>query len=132
MSSSATDTELASYCRQTAQAAKDASYLLASLDTEVKNRWLDQSAGALVSATETILQANQKDLEAAPGYGLTDAMVDRLRLDASRIEGIAQGLREIALLQDPVGEIIRGFTRPGGLQIQQRRVPLGVVFFIYE
>lgn len=132
MSSPVTVADLHGYCRQTAEAAKAASYELASLDAEVKNRWLRESAQALVAASETIIKANQQDIAAAPGYGLTEAMVDRLRLDAQRIAGIAEALVEIAMLPDPVGEVMDGFTRPGGLQIQKRRVPLGVVFFIYE
>lgn len=132
MSSSVTDADLQAYCRRTAEAAKAASYELASLDAEVKNRWLRESAEALIAATDAILEANKKDIAAAPDYGLTDAMVDRLRLDPARVKGIADGLIEIAMLPDPIGEVIDGFTRPGGLQIQKRRVPLGVVFFIYE
>jgi glutamate-5-semialdehyde dehydrogenase len=132
MSASVTDPDLANYCRKTAEAARAAAYQLAALDASIKNRWLDDAAKSLVAASESILQANRQDIDAAPGYGLTDAMVDRLRLDPSRIAGIAAGLSEIAVLPDPVGEVIDGFTRPGGLQIQKRRVPLGVVFFIYE
>ncbi len=132
MSFSVTEADLGSYCRQTAEAAKVASYELAMLDTAVKNQWLRASAEGLIAATETIIGANEKDIAAAPGYGLSDAMVDRLRLDAERIAGIASGLSQIAMLPDPIGEVIEGFTRPGGLQIQKRRVPLGVVFFIYE
>ena len=127
-----TDLNLVEYCQQTAAAAKAASYELASLDAATKNEWLQASADALVDATASILAANELDLAAAPEYGLTDATVDRLRLDPARIEGIANGLREIAMLPDPIGEVIDGFTRPGGLQILKRRVPLGVVFFIYE
>lgn len=124
--------DLGQYCRETAENAKSASYLLASLDASVKNQWLLQSADELVSAASDIIQANKLDLAAAPGYGLSDAAVDRLRLDESRIESISQALREIAVLPDPIGEVMDGFTRPGGLQILKRRVPLGVVFFIYE
>ncbi|HBV65391.1 MAG TPA: glutamate-5-semialdehyde dehydrogenase [Rhodopirellula sp.] len=124
--------DLPKYCQQTAEAAKAASYQLASLDTSVKNSWLIGSADALVAAAEQIMEANQRDLAAAPQYGLTSAAIDRLRLDTSRIGAIATGLREIAMLPDPVGEVLDGFTRPGGLQIQKKRVPLGVVFFIYE
>ncbi|EMI54095.1 glutamate-5-semialdehyde dehydrogenase [Rhodopirellula sallentina] len=124
--------ELSDTCLKIATAAKAASRELASLDTSIKDRWLLESADALVAATAEILAANEKDLAAAPGYGLTDASVDRLRLDPSRIEGIATGLREIAALKDPIGEVLDGFTRPGGLRIEKRRVPLGVVFFIYE
>ncbi len=124
--------EIAEYCRRTAQAARVASRDLACLDTAVKNRWLVAAADGLVELTNRILAANEQDLAAAPGYGLTDAAVDRLRLTPTSIAGIATGLREIAMLADPIGEVIDGFTRPGGLQIQKRRVPLGVVFFIYE
>lgn len=130
--SSATEPELEVYCRETAAAAKAATYRLAMLDAEVKNRWLTASAEALDDSQASIIAANERDLEAAPAYGLSDAMIDRLRLDAGRINSIASGLVEIAALPDPVGEIIAGFTRPGGLRIQKRRVPLGVVFFIYE
>lgn len=132
MSTTSADSDLSRYCLETAEAAKAASYELAALDSSVKNRWLNLSADALMESIEAITDANKEDLAAAPGYGLTDAAVDRLRLDADRIAGIAQGLREIAMLPDPIGEVIDGFTRPGGLQIQKKRVPLGVVFFIYE
>ena len=132
MSTTAADSDLALYCRTVAETARKASSLLARLDTSVKNRWLEASADALVEAADEIIEANGKDIEAAPGYGLSDAAVDRLRLDQQRIATIATALREIAMLPDPVGEIIEGFTRPGGLQIQKTRVPLGVVFFIYE
>lgn len=124
--------ELTDTCLEIATAAKAASRELASLDTTIKDRWLIDSADALVAATDNILMANENDLAAAVGYGLSDASVDRLRLDARRIEGIASGLREIAALKDPIGEVLDGFTRPGGMRIEKRRVPLGVVFFIYE
>jgi len=130
--STAGQTELAQYCRQTAQRAQSAAADLALLDTAVKNRWLHESAAALVAASDAIMAANVEDVDAAPAYGLADAAIDRLRLTAERIGGIARGLREIAMLPDPVGEIIEGFTRPGGIEIQKKRVPLGVVFFIYE
>ncbi len=132
MSTTAADSDLGRYCRQTAEAAKAASYQLATLDASVKNQWLLASAQGLIEASASIIEANAEDLAAAPGYGLSEAGVDRLRLDEQRIESIATGLREIAMLPDPVGEVMEGFTRPGGLQIQKRRVPLGVVFFIYE
>ncbi len=130
--SSATRADLGSYCRNTAEAAKAASYELAMLDASIKNLWLECAAKDLIAATAEIIKANAIDLAAAPEYGLTDAMIDRLRLDEGRIEAIAAGLLDIARLPDPIGEVIEGFTRPGGLQIQKRRVPLGVVFFIYE
>lgn len=124
--------DLAAVCRQMGQSAKAASRKLAILDTAIKNRWLLASADRLIDATEEIIAANSLDLDAAPGFGLTAAAIDRLRLDAKRIAAIALGLREVAALPDPVGEVIDGFTRPGGLQILKKRVPLGVVFFIYE
>ncbi len=132
LAADATAADLSAYCLQTAQRAKAASAELATLDTEVKNRWLNESARALLDARAKIVRANESDLEAAPGYGLTDAQVDRLRLTPQRIESIAAALREIAMLTDPIGEVLEGFTRPGGLQILKKRVPLGVVFFIYE
>ena len=75
--------ELTQYCQQTAEAARAASYQLASLDASVKNKWLTESADALVSSTERIMEANQQDLAAAPEYGLTSAAIDRLRLDTA-------------------------------------------------
>ncbi len=126
------ENSLADSCRAIGQRAKAASSDLAVLDTAVKNRWLLESADRLVAATDEIIAANALDLAAAPGYGLDAAAIDRLRLDAPRIAAIAQGLRELASFPDPIGEVIDGFTRPGGLQIMKRRVPLGVVFFIYE
>ncbi len=132
MSISTVNSDLSRYCRETAEAAKAASFALASLDTSVKNQWLQQSADGLIASADEILSANAKDLAAAPSYGCTEAQVDRLRLDGERIDGIAVALREIAMLPDPVGEVMEGFTRPGGLQISKRRVPLGVVFFVYE
>jgi glutamate-5-semialdehyde dehydrogenase len=124
--------ELPQYCRQTAEAAKAASYQLASLDASAKNTWLMESAATLMASADLVMEANERDLAAAAEHGLSSAAADRLRLDTDRIAGIATGLREIAMLPDPVGEVMDGFTRPGGLQIQKRRVPLGVVFFIYE
>ncbi|MEM9644742.1 MAG: glutamate-5-semialdehyde dehydrogenase [Planctomycetota bacterium] len=132
MSVSVAEFDLASTCVEMADQAKSASTELARLDTAVKNRWLNRSADQLVADASVIMEANQLDLAAAPGYGLTDAAIDRLRLDAERIGGIATALREVAMLPDPIGEVLDGFTRPGGLQITKRRVPLGVVFFIYE
>jgi glutamate-5-semialdehyde dehydrogenase len=124
--------DLEAVCRQMGDSAKAASRKLAILDTAIKNHWLLASADRLIAATPEIMAANSLDIDAAPGFGLSDAAIDRLRLDAKRIAAIAQGLREVAALPDPVGEVIDGFTRPGGLQILKKRVPLGVVFFIYE
>jgi glutamate-5-semialdehyde dehydrogenase len=129
---SASERDLAAYCRQLAEEAKRASAELAVAAGQQKNAWLRESAAQLRSAKGLVIAANAKDLAAAPGYGLTDAQVDRLRLNEPRIEEIAVGLEEVAALPDPVGEVIESSVRPNGLQILKTRVPLGVVFFIYE
>lgn len=124
--------DLKTYCEQVAERAKAASRKLDGITGNQKNGWLRDSAKALRSGTAEILAANKKDIEAAPGYGLTDAQVDRLILNEERIEGIASALEEIAMLPDPIGEVVESSVRPNGLSIQKTRVPLGVVFFIYE
>jgi glutamate-5-semialdehyde dehydrogenase len=123
---------LAQYCFDLAQRAKQASAALGLLGTDIKNRWLMDSADRLEAEGENILAANAKDLELAPSYGLSAAATDRLRLNEKRISEIAGALRQIASLPDPIGEVLEGYQRPNGLQIQKIRVPLGVVFFIYE
>lgn len=102
------------------------------VETSVKNEWLRRSAELLREGMSAIEQANAQDLAAAPGYGLTDAQIDRLRLTPQRIDDIAAGLEQIASLPDPIGDVIRTAVRPNGLRIEKVRVPLGVVFFIYE
>lgn len=124
--------DLRTYCEDVGRRAKAASAQLAILSGAIKNRWLKDSAKALRSRQAELLSANATDLAAAPGYGLTDAECDRLKLTRERIEAIAVGLEEIAALADPIGEIIESSVRPNGLQISKVRVPLGVVFFIYE
>ena len=119
-------------CLEMAQRAKRASAELASVSGDCKNAWLKQSAELLRTSHESILAANALDLEAAPGYGLTDAAIDRLLLTPERIDSIAVALEEVAALPDPTGEVIESRVRPNGLDIQKVRVPLGVVFFIYE
>jgi glutamate-5-semialdehyde dehydrogenase len=126
------ESDLQSYCEKLAQQARRASRVLGTLGSAVKNQWLLASAKALEGAVPELIAANQRDVEMAPQFGLGPAAVDRLILDAARIEGIANGLREIAGLPDPIGEIIEGRVRPNGLAIEKVRVPLGVVFFIYE
>lgn len=128
----ATEHGLHEYCLEVANRARVASRQLTSLATTVKDVWLLRSADALVDATARIVEANQLDLAAAPDYGLSDAAVDRLRLDATRIAKIADAMREIAALRDPIGETIEGHIRPNGLEVRKVRVPLGTVFFIYE
>jgi glutamate-5-semialdehyde dehydrogenase len=130
--STAIQLDLTEYCRDVARRAKAAAAELALARGEQKNAWLRQSAARLREHTQALLAANADDLAAAPGYGLTDAQVDRLRLTPQRIEEIAVGLEEVAALPDPVGEVIESSVRPSGLEVQKVRVPLGVVFFIYE
>lgn len=125
-------TDLHEYCIDTARRAAAAAGSLAVLGGEIKNQWLLQSAAALRRHGGKILEANQEDVRKAPTYGLTDAQVDRLRLDSNRIEEVAQGLVDIAALPDPIGETIESSMRPNGLEVAKVRVPLGVVFFIYE
>ena len=123
---------LADYCAQAARQAKAASAILAELSGEQKNGWLKQSAAALRDQATSVIEANALDLAAGPSFGLSDAATDRLRLTEKGIEDIAQGLEAVAALPDPIGEIIESSIRPNGLEILKTRVPLGVVFFIYE
>lgn len=124
--------DLANYCLQTALRARRAASDLAQAGGAAKNAWLRDSATRLRQQAEKVSSANAKDIAAAPGFGLTDAAIDRLRLSPERINEIARGLEEVAALPDPVGEVIESSIRPNGLQILKTRVPLGVVFFIYE
>src|SRR5688500_13138639 len=112
--------------------AKAASRGLALLSTEEKNRCLTAMADALEAQKDTIKAANAKDMEAAPGYGLTAAMMDRLRLDEKRIGSMAKGLREVAALPDPVGRVLDERVRPNGLKLRKVSTPIGVVVIIYE
>ncbi len=128
----AAEIDLDRYCAEVASRAKQASAHLAVVKSDVKNRWLRRSAEMLRENVRQIEQANARDLAAAPDYGLSDAQIDRLRLTRKRIEDIAAGLEQIAELPDPVGEVLRTTERPNGLRIDKVRVPLGVVFFVYE
>lgn len=112
--------------------AKLASYELAHLDTFTKDNILRAVAERLMEAKEMLLRENGKDLVIAHEMALTGAIVDRLTLNESRIEGIAEGLIQIAGLDDPVGEVVEMKKRPNGLMIGKKRVPLGVVGVIYE
>lgn len=114
------------------QAAKVASRDLATLGTAQKNAVLRQLADDLLADSSAILTANQKDLEQATANGISAVMVDRLRLDDARLAAMATGLRDVAALPDPIGEVVRGYTNMDGLQILQKRVPLGVIGMIFE
>jgi glutamate-5-semialdehyde dehydrogenase len=127
-----TDAELSTHCRRIAHRARQASIELADVNTDAKKGCLEAIAAVIRSQTAAILEANAVDLAAAPGFGMTDAAVDRLRLDEARIEGIATGVEAVAALPDPVGDVIEQRTLANGLELRKVRVPLGVVFFIYE
>ncbi len=124
--------DLQRYCLDVARRARGASERLVDVGGGVKNAWLRRSAARLRSETAAIQMANARDLAAAPGFGLSEATIDRLRLTDERIDAIAAGLEEVAALPDPVGEVMESSIRPNGLEVLKVRVPLGVIFFIYE
>jgi len=112
--------------------AKEASYFLGNVTSEQKQQALYKMAAALLSQQEAILKANKLDVEKAVQKGTSKAMLDRLSLNEERIHGMADGLRQVAALADPVGEVLSMAKRPNGLQIGQQRVPIGVIGIIYE
>ena len=112
--------------------AKDASLKMSSVGTSVKDEALDRIAAALVEKADEIIAANKEDIENAVKNGIRTAMIDRLTLTRGRIEGIAEGVRQIKALNDPIGEVTKMWTRPNGLTIGQKRVPMGVIAIIYE
>ncbi|WP_297420402.1 glutamate-5-semialdehyde dehydrogenase [Clostridium sp.] len=114
------------------QSAKEASYELSIASTKEKDNALMLMAEELINAKNDIIKANEIDLEIAKAKGTSKAMLDRLALNDERIEGMANGLRDVVKLQDPIGEVITMWQRPNGLQIGQKRVPLGVIGIIYE
>ncbi len=123
---------IAELINQMGQRAKLSALKLAACSTELKNGALQAMADALEKNPSFILEENQKDVAQAKKDGLSNALVDRLLLDAKRISAMAKGLREVAALPDPIGEILKDWTRPNGLRIKKIRVPLGVVGIIYE
>ncbi len=118
--------------REVAGRAKVASRVLATANRATKDAALEALADALVAATDEIVAANALDLDRGRANGLPDGLLDRLALTPDRIVGIADALRELAGLPDPVGEVVRGQTLPNGLRLRQVRVPMGVVGMIYE
>ncbi|MCU1453935.1 MAG: glutamate-5-semialdehyde dehydrogenase [Acidimicrobiales bacterium] len=115
-----------------ARRAQAASRVLATASTAVKDAALLAAADLLVDRTEDVLVANATDVARADAAGVSPTVVDRLRLTAARVEAMAAGLRQVAALPDPVGEVLDGWVRPNGLRIRRVRVPLGVVAIIYE
>ncbi len=125
-------TVLADHCRDLATRARRAAIDLAGVTSAHKAACLRAAAARILGDVDAILAANRLDLAAAPGFGLSAAAVDRLTLDAQRVEAIAAGVEAVAALPDPVGEVLEESSRPSGLLVRKIRVPLGVVFFIYE
>ena len=113
-------------------AAKAAERILSVADTNTKNKALEAMAAALEANAGQIISANEADLANGRQNGMKESLLDRLRLTPERISGMAEGVRQVAALADPVGEIIEGSVRPNGMKIQQVRVPLGVVGIIFE
>jgi glutamate-5-semialdehyde dehydrogenase len=114
------------------KSARRAATTLAQASTAVKNRALQAMADALLSDSGRILEANHEDVRRARERGLPEAMVERLTLNEKRIAAMAEGIRQVSALPDPVGEIVEGWKRPNGLEILKVRVPLGVIAIIYE
>ncbi|RSN04089.1 glutamate-5-semialdehyde dehydrogenase [Nonomuraea sp. WAC 01424] len=115
-----------------AHAAREAAAELAPLPRAPKDRALRAIADALVAHAAELVEANAEDVERARAQGTSESMIDRLRLDEARIGAIAEAVRQVADLPDPVGEVVRGSTLPNGLELRQVRVPLGVIGIIYE
>lgn len=120
--------ELVEICRR----AKDVKYEVQKLSTQAKNKALISVADALVRRTDFILEANSKDYDNGISNGMHQGMLDRLKLDGKRIEAMAEGLRQVSGLEDPIGTEIEHFVRPNGLEISKVRVPFGVIGIIYE
>jgi len=124
--------DLPQYVKETSRRAREASRRLAAVSGQQKNAWLLGTAKALRERAAFLIEANTRDLEAAPGYGLANAAIDRLKLTPARIDDIARAMEEVVALPNPVGEVIDSNVRPNGLLVTRVRVPLGVVFFVYE
>lgn len=112
--------------------AKEAAFKLAAVGTETKNNALLRIAKALKENSEAIIEANGEDLKNAREKGIREAMIDRLTLTKERIDDIAEGVIQVAALKDPIGDVVDSWTRPNGLLIERRRVPMGVIAIIFE
>ncbi len=126
------DNDIKQYVSDKAKKAKEASRKLANLSTEVKNNALFRMAAGLEQEADRLMAENKKDVSAGEGKGLSKAMIDRLTLNPARIKAMADGLREVAGLPDPVGEVLRMWRRPNGMQVGRMRVPIGLIGIIYE
>jgi glutamate-5-semialdehyde dehydrogenase len=124
--------DIKQYVTEKARTAKLASRMLANISTEIKNAALFRMAKGLEDAEASLISENRRDLAGAEQKGLSKAMIDRLTLNTARIKAMADGLREIAALPDPVGEITRMWRRPNGMEVGRMRVPIGLIGIIYE
>lgn len=124
--------DIKEYVMKKAALAKDAARKMSIISTETKNNALLAMADALIENKDIILEANLKDMENGKNKGLSISLLDRLMLDEKRIKSMAQGLKDVAALDDPIGEVIKMWKRPNNLKIGQIRVPLGVIGIIYE
>ncbi len=124
--------DIKQYVSDKARKAKEASRKLANLSTEIKNNALFKMAAGLEKEANALIAENKKDIAAAAQKGLSRAMIDRLTLNPDRIKAMADGLREVAALSDPVGEVIKMWRRPNGMQVGRMRVPIGLIGIIYE
>ncbi len=124
--------ELEKEIKLIAEKARQAKYSLRRANSEQKNQVLEKIAQLLLERQEAILSANQKDLEQGKERGLSSALLDRLRLTPERISSMAEGVKELVKLEDPVGKITSIWKRPNGLLVGRMRIPLGVIFMIYE
>lgn len=132
MMESMSTAEINEYLKSLGTKAQTAKTVLQRLTAEQKNHALTQAADALVQESERILSANEKDYARAKENGMAEGLLDRLKLTDARIEAMSEGLRQIASLPDPVGEVMETFDRPNGLHIEKVRVPMGVIGIIYE
>ena len=112
--------------------ARAAETAIAAASSALKDKALSAIAQALISEQAVIISENAKDLAAAKENGMSESMQDRLRLDEKRIAGMAEGVRELIAMTDPIGQVVDGFTRPNGLRIIKVRAPLGVIGIIFE
>ena len=120
------------YLDELCSKAKNAKYGLGALSKDTKNQALETIANAILEDEASILEANEKDLANGVAVGMHQGLLDRLKLDRGRIEGMAEGIRQVAALPDPVGKILDTFTRPNGLKLTKITVPMGVIGIIYE
>jgi len=124
--------DIKQYVSDKAKKAKTASRALANISTEIKNNALFETAAGLEKESARLIAANKKDIAAADQKGLSKAMIDRLTLNPDRIKAMAEGLRQVAALPDPVGEVLRIVRRPNGMEVGRMRIPIGLIGIIYE